>query len=324
MPPDTGDASGSVPRSTLAMTDDRRLSDEQARRLWQRAAELQAEAARSLEERSQGLARESVDEDPGTGYSLAHVRQAAVEAGISPEFVDLAIDEAGDDLEREEGLAGRIVGDGPRVITVSRIYDHPAARIFASMQRVLPQLRLNLVDTRGEPMEGGWMHFELPAVGLQDTHRVMVDLYHWADVRELHFRLVPLGDDRCEVTVRAPLGYSRKLGGWVFGGLAPVGGLLAALLTGAVTASIVSGLALAPLVEALLPWFFAAGAFGGGTAAGLKGLRTLARSGWAKGEAALERLLGTLAMDARTGGAFQPAPPPPTPPSSVLPELPKL
>lgn len=305
------------------MTDDRRLSDDQARRLWQRAAELQAEAARTLEERSKGLAEREAADDAGSGYSLAHVRQAAVEAGISPEFVDLAIDEAGDDLDHDEGLAGKIVGDGPRVITVSRIYEYPAAKVFQSMQRVLPQLRLNLVDTRGEPLEGGWMHFELPSVGLQDTNRLMVDLYHWADVRELHLRLAPLGDDRCEVTVRAPLGYSRKLGGWVLGALAPVGGLLAALLTGAITASILGGVALAPLMEVLLPWIAAAGAFGGGTAAGLKGLRTLTRSGWAKGEAALERLLGTLATDVRTGGAFQPVLPPPSS-SSVLPELPNL
>lgn len=303
------------------MNDDRRLSDEQARRLWQRAAELQSEAARTLEERSRGLAERESDDDPGQGYSITHVRQAALEAGISPEFVDLAIDETTGDHGAEEGFAGKIMGEGPRWITVSRTYTHPAARVFQSMQRVFPQLRLNLVDTRGEPLEGGWMDFELPTVGLQDTHRLMVDLYHWADIREIHVRITPLDDARSEVTARSPLGYSRKLGGWVVGGLAPVGGLLAALFTGAVVSALTGGLALTPLLSALLPWASAAGAFGVGTAAGLKGLRTLSRSGWAKGEAALEKLLASLATDIQTGGAFQPAPPPQSKQILTLPDL---
>lgn len=304
------------------MTDDRRLSDEQARRLWQRAAELQSEAARTLEERSAGLAEREADDDPGAGYSITHVRQAALEAGISPEFVDLAIQEARSDDDPDEGIAGRIMGEGPRWLTVSRLYEFPAEKVFQSMQRVFPQMRLSLVDTRGEPLEGGWMDFELPAVGLQDTHRLMVDLYHWADIREFHVRISPLGEERSEVTIRAPLGYSRKLGGWVVGGLAPVGGLLAALLTGAVVAAVISGMALAPVLGWLLPWGSALGAFGLGTAGGLKGLRTLSRSGWAKGEAALEKLLASLATDIRTGGAFQPvAPPPSANPMLSLPNL---
>jgi hypothetical protein len=39
-------------------------------------------------------------------------------------------------------------------------------------------------------------------------------------------------------------------------------------------------------------------------------MRKLTRVGWRRGEAALDRLLGLIGMDARTGGAFQPAPPP--------------
>lgn len=304
------------------MTDDRRLSDEQARRLWQRAAELQAEAARTLEARSKGLAEREAERDSGAGYSLTHVRQAALEAGISPEFVDLAVDEAGRGDDADEGFAGKVIGEGPRWLTVSRVYDCAPAAVFESMQRIFPQLRFNFVDTRGEPLEGGWMHFELPTVGLTDTHRFMVDLYHWADVREIHVRLAPIGEGRTEVTMRAPLGYARKLSGWVAGGLAPVGGLVAALFTGLAATAVVGGLALTPLLQTAIPLLGGAGAFGLGTAGGLKGLRMMTRSGWAKGEAALEKLLGTLATDIRTGGAFQPAPlPPQKNPTLSLPKL---
>ncbi len=66
--------------------DDTRISEEEARALWRRAAELQAEAARRLEERSRQLA----PSDPAEvdGYRLGDVRAAAADAGISPEFVD--------------------------------------------------------------------------------------------------------------------------------------------------------------------------------------------------------------------------------------------
>ncbi|MBT8402619.1 MAG: hypothetical protein KJP18_02100 [Gemmatimonadetes bacterium] len=288
------------------MTDDTRLDDAQARRLWQRAAELQADAARALEKRSEGLARREVEsESASTGYSLTHVRQAAVEAGISAEFVDRAIEESAalDHEDEATPLSRRMLGDAPPALLARRTYDHPAEVIFASMQRVFPRLRLSLIDTSGgEPLEGGWLHFDLPAVGLQATERLMVDLYHWADVRQIQSRLVALDDGRCELTLRAPLAFSRRLGTWVVSGLAPVAGLLAALLTGAIVSSVVA----APLAA----WGAASGAFGLGTFGGVRGLRALTRAGWGKGEAALERLLGLIGMDARTGGAFQPAPPP--------------
>lgn len=83
------------------MTDSRsRISEEQARRLWERAAQIQAEAARREEERAKEDASKGApdrllpgDVDEGEGYSLTHVRQAAIEVGIQPEFLDLALGE---------------------------------------------------------------------------------------------------------------------------------------------------------------------------------------------------------------------------------------
>ncbi len=300
------------------MTEGPRLTEEQARRLWQRAAELQAEAARTLEERSEGLARREAGadvDDDGSGYSLAHVRQAALEAGISPEFVQLAVQEtrAGRLGPAAAGaFADRVMGEGPTWLESTRIYDHSAATLFESMQRVFPRLRLDLVDAQvGEPSEGGTMQFELPTVGYAET-AVMKNLYHWADVRELHVRLVPLGEDRCEVSVRAPLGWSRRMGAWVSAALSLLGGGVVGLIAGGIGAAVVDGMTLSALAELLAVWGPAAAGFGAGTWSSLRGFRALSRLGWGKGQSGLDRLLASLATDIQTRGAFQPAPAPPS------------
>lgn len=75
--------------------DDDRISEEAARAIWRRAAQLQAEAERRMEE---GLHR--VPAKTGVGLSGAEglhpddVRAAGEEAGISPDFVQIALAEA--------------------------------------------------------------------------------------------------------------------------------------------------------------------------------------------------------------------------------------
>ncbi len=66
----------------MAERDPEVLSEEEAARLWERAAQLQAEAAGRIE------APEVTDAAMASpGYALAHVRSAALEAGIASEFV---------------------------------------------------------------------------------------------------------------------------------------------------------------------------------------------------------------------------------------------
>lgn len=289
------------------MSDERRLSDDEARRLWQRAAELQAEASRELESRSKELAQRD-DASGVEGFSVEHVREAAVEAGISAEFVEMALEERAEGRSDEATRFQKLVlGETRQPLTERRTYEYSAGEIFAAMQRVLPSLGLNLVDTRGgDPLEGGWMYFELRSSGFAQTDRITFDLYQWADVRELQVRLVPRGEGRCEVTIRAPLDFSRKLSSRVFAGLAPVGGGIAAGITGAVLAGVVGALGLAPLAETALMLTGAAGAFGVGTWGSLAGFRRLGRAGWRKGQSAIERILASLETDVRTGGAFRP------------------
>ena len=65
------------------------LTEEEAARLWSRAAQLQAEAIRRSE--ASETAEASADLVAREGYDLEHVRTAAIEAGIGAEHFDAAL-----------------------------------------------------------------------------------------------------------------------------------------------------------------------------------------------------------------------------------------
>ena len=72
-----------------------RIPDEAARAIWRRAAQLQAEAERRLEERTAQLPAHHLGESlESEGLRADDVRIAAEEAGIAPEFVQIALAEA--------------------------------------------------------------------------------------------------------------------------------------------------------------------------------------------------------------------------------------
>jgi hypothetical protein len=71
-----------------------RISEEAARSIWRRAAQLQAEAELRLEESQRLPATSGRDVSRTDGLHPDDVRAAAEEAGISPEFVQIALAEA--------------------------------------------------------------------------------------------------------------------------------------------------------------------------------------------------------------------------------------
>ena len=304
---------------TLPIMTDRNLSEEQARALWQRAAELQAESlvARDQMALSPPEAAEADAEamDPATGYPPAVVKRAAVEAGISAEFVDRALAELGPDLEPEgtvDRLADRLLGEGPRWTSVSRVMDATPAEVYASMQRVLVRspYHLDLADIRGgDPTQGGTLVFEVPTMsGIGgNTNKAMMDIRHWADMKELHFRITEIppetdgGEVRTEVTIGAPLAHSRRINFWASSGVGTALGLAAGLVGGAVAVS-----TMAPIVGAEI-WMalgLVAGS-GGGTALGTwRGWRALYPRGVERGRKGMERLIQALVVDIQSQGAF--------------------
>lgn len=315
-----------VPRATTEakrhgpVTDsDPVLSEDAARKLWQRAAELQAEAAHQLEARSRALV--STESEAEGGYRLAHVRQAAAEAGISEEFVEAALAEAvtfGRPVTASDRWADRLLGRGPRSLVATRTFPHPAEKVYESLQRVLPRYRLSLVDSRGSgPLEGGVLVFDLPSVsGIETTDPILRDMRLWADLREVHLQIRPLAPDRCEVTVRSPTVHARKTNLAVGAVLTAIGGGVGVLAAATIGIQLVGLLALGPLGELMAVMLMVALGFALGAGTFALPLKVLYRWGQGRGEAALERLLQAVGVDLRTGGVFQsPAHPPALPPT---------
>jgi hypothetical protein len=292
---------------------DERLPDDRARAIWKRAARLQADAAERLEERSRTLARRSADALPD-GYRVADIEAAAVEAGIAPEFVRLALAEAAGQARRGRQLsrrmdraATRLLATERRSLEASRIILAPPGDVFEAMQRLLPQhpYRLELRDSIGQdPREGGVLIFGTPS-HIGTSNEFALDMAY-ADLKELHFVLRPLRDgDReiaCEVTVTSDLEHGRRLNLWVGGGVVSAGatGGGAALGAIAVAGGVATAVAALPVAAGVL--------VGGGLFAAA--YRALYRWGIERGVKALDGLLQALDVNARTRGAF--ASPPPT------------
>lgn len=298
--------------------DDTRISEEKARALWRRAAELQAEAARRLEERSRQLVpREHSSDAPETdGYRLADVRAAAEDAGISPEFLDHALVESrnralveGAQAQPSE-MAARFLGRPPRTLEVSRVIHAPAEEVYAAMQRILPDrpFRLTLVDHHGaDPIEGGMLVFKVPAYSYTATAADQSFAYEmtWADLKQLVFSLRRLDTSppATELTVRAGLTSSHRKGLWVGGVMsgigAAVGGVGGAFAGGA--AAVAFGIGGVAVGAAAVGFLAGGGSFGG---LAMLGYRRLYRYALRRGESALRDLIGAIAVDTETGGTF--------------------
>ena len=297
--------------------DDTRIPEEEAHALWRRAAELQAEAARRLEERSRQLVprEDSSDTTEVEGYRLADVRTAAEEAGISPEFLDRALAESRNRVlvegaeERPSAMAARFLGEPPRMIEVSRVIHAPAEEVYAAMQRVLPgrPYRLSLIDHHGaDPTDGGVLVFKVPAFSYTATTSDQSFAYEmaWVDLKQLMFSLRRLDTDppATELTVQGSLIHSHKLNMWVGGSITGVAtslsGVGGAFAGGAAAVALgIGGLATGAIVG-----FLAGGAAVGGLA--MLGWRALYRYALRRGEKAIRNLIGSIAVDVETGGTF--------------------
>ncbi len=301
------------------------VSSDDARLLWKRAAELQAEAARRLEERSRLLAPA---EPGGTGFRLAEVKSAALEAGISPEFVELAYAEVGSEpgkrppSEAVERRARRFLGIHRATLEVSRVIDASPTEVFESLQRVLPSARYALlhVNTLGDdPLKDGVFVFEPPGMWTQaGAAAEFAGKMGGVGAKQLYVSLREINPERSELSMRAPIARGFRanyyLGLGVTGIVATAAGFGGAAIATAVTAGL--GLVAAPILAGAV---IGGAATGGGGAGGLSvwGFRALFRYQVKKAEEALTTLLQVVDVGARSRGAF-PLPGPVDSPSSPL------
>ena len=218
------------------------LSEEQARRLWERAAQLQAEATQKQEDpeeevgEGEGNRRRLITgvEEEGDGYSLAHIKQAGLEVGIQSDFLDLALAEEAI-LELEGGgrsgygdrLAEWFLKDGQRSLEIRRRFEFPSRLVWLAVEETLTSDAhdLELLEVRaGEPAHGGISIFESPY-----TYERSGSLKYWstvAEVRRYLVQVIPEGDEECTVVIRAPLRRAKRVNGVVGGAFAGAGGLL--------------------------------------------------------------------------------------------------
>jgi eukaryotic-like serine/threonine-protein kinase len=160
------------------------LSESQARLVWQRAAQLQAEAAHRMERNAMlqappAAARPETAADGGTadpdGFRVRDVEAAAVEAGISQQYVAIALAElrsrgdSGDVImqvsEREDRRMTLLMGTADRAVSVSRVIPAAPKATLQALGAVFTStpFEFTLQDTiNGHPLDGGIMRFKVP------------------------------------------------------------------------------------------------------------------------------------------------------------------
>lgn len=310
-----------------------RISEAEAARLWQRAAELQARTLHQLEAEARRAGGEggeggaagaagSDDPFPEDGYALADVRRAAEDAGIHPDFVERALGELrGEALEAAgpEGtmdrLADRLLGEPHGSLVVRQVLKGKGEALLSALNQVLtgPGHELTLVDMEGDdPLAGATLTFKAPLFTSHPYSSTEGYSYRaawlWAELLLVTIRSAPgrpeSDGEVWEVEFLIPLRKGRRANAW---GSLLTGGFFG-LAGGAlgVAAGFGMGAALG------LPAVVAGAALVAGGAAGLGGGgwggAVLYRMGWRHGaremEAKLTDTFRLVALQLRTGGAF--------------------
>ncbi len=310
-------------------TPDPVLSEEAAKAVWLRAAQLQADAARRVKDRTaqaEAFATGVQPSAPTTGYRRTDVESAAVEAGIGAEFVQLALAEMpgeaptpGEALvpvgDRRDRIATFIVGTSDRSMQVTRTIRATPVRTLESIGRIFPAhpWELNFRDTvGGHPLDGGVLTFGVREITSGDYvgGRGLTSLRYYLtviDAYQLRVTLHPRSGDprQCDVTITADLrnGVQKnaKIGMWMGLGLGGGGAALGIGLSVAAGAALVA-----------IPVGAAALIGVGGTMIGL--YRVTFRWGLKRARKELEAMLDALQASVRSQDVFGAPPPTPLPP----------
>ena len=271
-------------RNTVSAGSSEMLNERDAMALWQRAAQLQAEAAHRMERSVNLSTASSVHAGEGSplptdAYRLRDVEAAAVEAGISRQFVAIALAER-QSASGTEGTAGvplddrterritTVLGTTDRSISVSRIIKASPKVTLQIIGRIFTAhpYPLKVLETvRGHPLDGGILRFEIPSLYAAMSSGAVSGVYVGAsngmiyqcngvlELTQLNVTLKARGtpaQPECEVVVSGDLrdGQRKNLrvAYWTTGGAASVlgGGALA------IAAKVLGGLALATPVGA--------------------------------------------------------------------------
>jgi hypothetical protein len=290
------------------MTDPEFLDEEEAARLWQRVAQRQAEAARKAEAGSEEPAVEERDEEPSERFAVAHVRSAALEAGIPEEFLDgaladLQVERALPQSKRSVTWARRFFGGLTDTVTARRVVHAAAPGVLSAIEAIFPHepYRLTLTDQQGDPLAGGVVVFDIQGLGLAPNG--LAAEVQLSAVRQVFLSVRPIEGDTpsCEVTLRGPIAWSHNIGLAQGAIVTGVGAGLGGLTLGGGTLAAVGGLISSGFVVLGLTGVLGAVGVIAGGALGRKGFRALCTYGIRQAQRALEGLLGAVAARAEGG-----------------------
>jgi hypothetical protein len=191
------------------------LTEAEAQAIWQRAAQLQAAAAHRMEREMSlspagGAGSASRSVEASGSIRLRAVEAAAVEAGISRQYVALALAERSASAEAAGAavLSDRMdrrlttwLGTSDRAISVGRVIPAAARRTLQALGAVFTgePHRLEFRGTvNGHPLDGGIMRFKVPRLTKQAPFAV------FSSTKRLLYRLeqIELFDLSVTLTVR--------------------------------------------------------------------------------------------------------------------------
>ncbi|MBL0940490.1 MAG: serine/threonine protein kinase [Gemmatimonadaceae bacterium] len=262
------------------------LSEDDALAVWQRAAQLQAEAAHRMERAATlRTARVSAAESshdvteqlPEDGFRVRDVEAAAVEAGISRQYVAIALAEmratsaSGKTASVVSARADRrvtlLMGTADRALSVSRVIPASPKETLQAIGAVFTTAPRNFTvqDTvNGHPLDGGILRFKVPRlmeayanpfVGMSKENQLRYRLEQ-IELFDLNVTLQARGSaasPSCEVVITGDLRGGLKRN--VFWDLSMIGGASVLGFVGAAKAlAVVMGvgaLAAAPLLGAV-------------------------------------------------------------------------
>jgi hypothetical protein len=247
-----------------------RIPEDAARAIWRRAAQLQAEAESRVEERARKIPATTRANPEGDGLQLDAVRSAAEEAGISPEFVQIALAEAAASgrpapaVAQRDILGSRIFLGAPRrTIEVATTIQGSVGAVSAACLHVFSAHPCQL--QAGEVAElpstsGRVIVFNVPKFDWSATANApFVEKAAAVGLKQLHVAIRPLVGDpsTCEVVVAGDL-YPGMRVGWRWSAATSLG-------AGAVGGAVGFGVASSAVAGALLalPALLGAGVLGG-------------------------------------------------------------
>ena len=197
---------------------DEHVSEEAARAIWRRAAQLQAEAERRAEEHLRRLPTVGEAEVAEEGYRSEDVRAAGEEAGIAPEFVEIALAEAAASGESSSALTPRDVAGARIFLGATQSTLEATATVPGSVQSVSAAALQVFTGhpcllQAGEVAElpswaGRVLVFNVPAFDWTVTaNPPFVEKASVVGLKQLHVAIRPLPGDTptCEVVVAGDL-----------------------------------------------------------------------------------------------------------------------